>query len=278
MKKIELVKGIHSSVLGFGCAPVLGSVDAASARRALHCALDQGINHFDLARSYGYGEAETFTGKILHDRRKDLVIASKFGIRANWKAKLMRPVKPLLRTLKQKRKSGPEKETGQNTGPSLADRFHDRLDINAKEMTGSLEKSLKALKTDYLDYFFIHEPHFSIAHIGEVMETAAKLKEQGKIRAFGLSFMRSQEHLHQDYIDQFDILQFDNSPGAPDYEKVKNTRENKPNIFFSPLRGGSREMKAGDKLLKLSNDFPSSVILCSMFKPEHIKSNCALFN
>ena len=57
MKKVELVKGIQSSVLGFGCAPILGSVGAKTATRAIDCAIDCGITHFDLARSYGYGEA-----------------------------------------------------------------------------------------------------------------------------------------------------------------------------------------------------------------------------
>ena len=62
MKQIELSTGISSSVLGFGCAPILGSVDGRTAARAVACALDNGITHFDLARSYGYGAAEGFIG------------------------------------------------------------------------------------------------------------------------------------------------------------------------------------------------------------------------
>ena len=75
-----------------------------SARRrrssALGCALDEGINHFDIARSYGYGEAEAFLGKFFKGRRDEVVIASKFGIRATWKAGLLRPLKPAVRTLR----------------------------------------------------------------------------------------------------------------------------------------------------------------------------------
>ncbi len=97
MRTVELVRGIKSSVVGFGCAPILGSVDGKKAKRAIHLALDNGINHFDLARSYGYGEAEKFVGKLLKGKRNEVVLASKFGIRANWKATLLRPVKPILR-------------------------------------------------------------------------------------------------------------------------------------------------------------------------------------
>jgi aryl-alcohol dehydrogenase-like predicted oxidoreductase len=213
-------------------------------------------------------------------RRNDLVIASKFGIRANWKAQLMKPLKPLVRSLKKHMQPAGQ-VVGVPAGKqevSVADRFHDRIEINAFEMRASLEKSLKALQTDHLDYFFIHEPHASIIHVDEVLATAAQLKKEGKIKAFGLAYMRSQESLHIPYLDKFDILQFNNSPGIEGYGTLKQARANQPNLFFSPLKGGSRSMPAAEKLRTLHQDFPSSVILCSMFREEHIRSNCNLFN
>ena len=100
MKYVELFPGISSSALGFGCAPIMGAVGSTVAKKAIQIALERGINHFDLARSYGFGEAERVVGKLLSSNRKELVIASKFGIMPNWKATFIRPVKPLLRTLK----------------------------------------------------------------------------------------------------------------------------------------------------------------------------------
>ena len=100
MRKVNIAPGVDSSVLGFGCAPILGAVGAKTAEQALGCALDEGINHFDIARSYGYGEAEAFLGKFFKGRRDEVVIASKFGIRATWKAGLLRPLKPAVRTLR----------------------------------------------------------------------------------------------------------------------------------------------------------------------------------
>lgn len=275
MRKVELVKGITSSALGFGCAPILGAEDSKRARRALECALEYGITHFDLARSYGYGEAESFVGNVIKGRRSQLVLASKFGIQANWKAKLLKPLKPLVRLMRNGKKKIDVSHTGQNTtvASKAADRFHDRIPLRGIEMRRSLEQSLRALNTDYLDYFFIHEPLEAILYIDELTATAQSLKTEGKIRAWGLAYMRSQEFMHKLYLNQFDVLQFDNSFGAIGYKDVVKERGVKPNVLFSPLRGGINSAKPVEKLQKLFSDFPKSVVLCSMFNEKHLREN-----
>jgi len=274
MKRIELVKGISSSVLGFGCAPVLGAVDAQTARRAIDCALDNEINHFDLARSYGYGEAEHFVGKMLKGKRHDVVITSKFGITANWKARLLRPAKPILRAvlnMVKKQKPGIAQVKNKNIAGSL----HNHLPINAKAMRLSLEKSLKALNTDYLDYFLLHEPLETIADIDELAAAAQMLQQEGKIRAWGLSFMQTQQPLHNSYLDRFDLLQFNRPQTESEYRRVYTERGQSSNIIFSPF--GLSGLKADVALRSLSGDFQRSVILCSMFNEQHIIENAAVF-
>lgn len=279
MRKIELVKGIESSVLGFGCAPILGSISGDVGRKALETAMDSGINHLDIARSYGYGAAEDFVGKLISGKRDKLVIASKFGIKANWKAKLLGPIKPVVRMLRKRGTKQPDmKGVENNTSASVADVFHDRIELNSNEMITSLESSLRALKTDYLDYFFVHEPLDSLSNIDELLETAEKLKKAGKIRALGLAYMRDQQHLHEAYLHRFDILQFNNSPGSVGYSETLQTRGNESNIIFSPMRGGNTNLKPGQKLQQLFADFPKSVILCSMFNQKHILANSQLAN
>lgn len=280
MRTIELVKGIHSSVLGFGCAPILGSVDSKRARRSLELAFEHGINHLDLARSYGYGEAEQFVGQVIKGRRDKVVLASKFGIVANWKAKLLGPIKPFVRLL---RSNSPKKTPVTNkkierVPTTIADRFHDRIPMRGEDMRRSLERSLRALKTDYLDYFFVHEPPTSLLHVEELLATAELLKSEGKIRGWGLAYMRSREDIHQQYLNRFDVLQFDNSPGAVGYDSVVAKRGLLPNIIFSPLRGGASDMKPDEKLQKLFTEFPNSVVLCSMFGENHIISNAKVAN
>ena len=276
MRKVELAKGVHSSILGFGCAPIMGSIDAATAKRALHCALDLGVNHFDLARSYGYGEAEKFVGKLIKGNRHDLVLASKFGIVANWKANLIAPVKPLVRYaigLMKKNKPAINNPNTQAGGVSIANSFMERVPLRPDIMKKSLEQSLKALGTDYLDCFFIHEPEETLLNIDELINMADALKQAGKIRALGLACTRAQMPSHAAYLNKFDLLQFDSSPGAQGYNDAVADRGLSPNVIFSPLRGGSDDIKPADKLKLLYKDFPNSVVVCSMFNPDHIAAN-----
>lgn len=279
MRKVELAKDIYSSILGFGCAPIMGSVDSSTGKRALYCALDAGVNHLDLARSYGYGEAEKFVGKHIKGKRHGLVLASKFGIVANWKANLIAPVKPVVRyALGKIKKSNTvaAKPAEQEDGITIANRFLERVTIRATEMTKSLEKTLNALRTDYLDCFFIHEPLETLYNIDELINQADLLKQQGKIRALGLACMRAQMPLHSEYLSKFDILQFDNSPGAPGYSNAVAERGNSSNVIFSPMRGGSLQISPAEKLKQLYADFPDSVVICSMFNTDHIAANAAV--
>lgn len=281
MKRIEIYKGIYSSPLGFGCAPILGSVDARTANRAIEVALECGINHFDLARSYGYGDAEEFVGKILKNKRDRIVLVSKFGIKANWKASLFKPFKPLIRKLKgndKKRVEIPAIKKETSSKLQIADHFHDRISITGNNMRSSLEKTLNALSTDHLDIFMIHEPNHKLLNIDELVYTADKLKEEGKIKALGLAFMKDMEDLHADYLEVFDVLQFNNSPGGYGYDQTLRSRQDKSNIFFSPLRGGANALTPLEKLKKLTLDFPKSVTLCSMFNEKHIRMNSDVYN
>lgn len=277
MRKVELIKGIESSALGFGCAPIMGSVDSKKARFAIECALDNGINHFDLARSYGYGDAEKFVGKIVKNKRDKVVLASKFGIYANWKATLLKPVKPLVRYARENlKKDSVNKEKLINDMPKIADHFHNRIPLRKSEMKISVEKSLRELNTDYLDYLFIHEPLDTLTHFDELAELAEVFKKEGKIRGWGLAYMQSQQSFHKTYLDKFDVLQFNNSSGTLDYDNVVKNRGLMPNIIFSPLNGGDKNKSPKEKFNKIFEDFPNSVVLCSMFNEKHIIENVKL--
>jgi predicted oxidoreductase len=144
-------------------------------------------------------------------------------------------------------------------------------------MVQSLEESLKNLKTDYLDYFFIHEPLDTILNIDELLEAGMNLKKEGKIRAFGIAFRQDQMDMHKNYLSEFDILQYNNSPGIIGYDELIEERGAESNIFFSPINGGDLILTPEEKLKKLHQDFPKSVILCSMFNKKHIQSNVSIF-
>ena len=161
-------------------------------------------------------------------------------------------------------------------GSFVPDYFHERIPLTGQSMTLSLEKTLKELNTDYVDFFMIHEPQETIVNLDELALTAERLKTQGKIRAWGLAFMKSQEYLHTDYLNAFDILQFNNSPGLTTYNQTLKDRGNEANIFFSPMRGEMMNLTPSEKLKRLLVDFSNSVVLCSMFNERHIKANADL--
>src|SRR3954464_9517093 len=72
---------IEVSVVGLGCNNFGRRIhDVAVARAVVHRALDLGITLFDTADVYGYGTSESFLGAALGARRKDVVIATKFGL------------------------------------------------------------------------------------------------------------------------------------------------------------------------------------------------------
>src|SRR5689334_4903912 len=81
------------SVIGLGCNQFGTSADEATTARVVHEAIDAGINYFDTADEYGrnyadptnpagWGLSEELLGKALRGRRDEVVVASKFGIKA----------------------------------------------------------------------------------------------------------------------------------------------------------------------------------------------------
>src|SRR5215472_13137984 len=80
MREIELPGiAIKIPVIGFGCSS-LASLGHRKALRVLESAFDAGVRHFDVARYYGYGEAEGILGTFIKSRRADVTITTKFGI------------------------------------------------------------------------------------------------------------------------------------------------------------------------------------------------------
>ncbi|MBV9555200.1 MAG: aldo/keto reductase, partial [Alphaproteobacteria bacterium] len=74
------LSGLAVSLVGLGCNNFAGRIDYAATQRVVHKALDLGITLFDNADTYGErGGAEEYLGRALGPRRKDIVLATKFG-------------------------------------------------------------------------------------------------------------------------------------------------------------------------------------------------------
>ncbi len=73
------VGSLEVSAVGLGCNNFGRRIDADASAEVVRAALDAGIDFFDTADVYGAGQSETFLGRALGDRRKDVFIATKFG-------------------------------------------------------------------------------------------------------------------------------------------------------------------------------------------------------
>lgn len=139
------------SEIGFGCMS-LGNNDADNTR-LLHHAMDQGINFFDTADLYDHGQNEITVGKALRQKRADVIIASKVG--NQWNA------------------DGNSWSWNPRKGYILA----------------TVEGSLKRLQTDYIDLYQLHGGTLDDP-MDESIAAFELLKQQGKIRHYGISSIR----------------------------------------------------------------------------------------
>src|SRR5947207_2966734 len=72
--------GLRVSAIGLGCNNFGMRIDLEATRRVVHKALHLGITLFDTADIYGNrGQSETLLGQVLGERRRDIVLATKFG-------------------------------------------------------------------------------------------------------------------------------------------------------------------------------------------------------
>lgn len=141
--------GIRIHPIGFGASRTMEPA-------LMRAALDAGVNFFDTGRSYFNGRNEKMVGEVAAGRRNDLVIQSKLrlGIRADDAAELAK----------------------------------EDVSRMKRAMTESLETSLRALGTDYIDIMLIHGAASpEISHHEAVKEFFTAAKRSGKIRAHGFS-------------------------------------------------------------------------------------------
>ena len=141
--------GLRVSLVGLGCNNFGGRIDLEATRKVVHNALDCGITLFDTADAYGErGGSETLLGQVLGERRRDIVLATKFGL--------------------------PMDDSGRLQGGSRG------------YIMRAVEASLKRLKTDWIDLYQLHRYDPSTP-IEETLRALDDLVRQGKVRHIGCS-------------------------------------------------------------------------------------------
>ena len=137
-----------------------GSADDAISKKAIEMAWDEGINFFDTADFYGLGHSEELLGNVL--KNKEAIIATKVGHRA------------IDNTIV--------------------------LDYSKKYIIEACELSLKRLHREVIDYYQLHSARLHHLQDGECIDAMEKLKQDGKIRYWGLSLNTFNPSEEADYL------------------------------------------------------------------------------
>jgi aryl-alcohol dehydrogenase-like predicted oxidoreductase len=155
---------LEVSAIGYGAmvlTGLYGAVENSQAEATIRHALDKGINFIDTSDAYGTdGDNEKLVGRAVGDRRKDVVIATKFGIVSD-------PNIP---------------------GTPISTNWSVNMRINGtpQYVRQSVDASLKRLGTDYIDLLYAHFPD-PATPIEETVGAMAQAVAVGKVRYLGLS-------------------------------------------------------------------------------------------
>ena len=169
------------SVLGFGAASLSGSgggygfgtIEDDAAIELVHAAQGAGINLYDTAPIYGFGESERRLGLALLGRRDDAFVVSKCGV--------------------------------------AYDANHNvRIDNSQVTTQRMLEASLRRLQTEMIDAYLVHWPDPEV-DIRKTMETLTRAKERGLIRYIGLSNTNAEDLSKAREVTPIDVVQFEAS-------------------------------------------------------------------
>lgn len=170
LKRVLGKSKLEVSALGMGCWAIggpwtwdqpgeepypagWGSTDDEESIRAVHAAIDLGVNFFDTAANYGAGHSEVVLGRALKGKRDTVVIATKFGHIVNEEKKTV---------------------------------YGDSAQI-MKNVRSDVENSLRRLQTDYIDIYQLHDGGYDPKLAVELRGILEELVSSGRIRWYGWS-------------------------------------------------------------------------------------------
>ncbi|UOR11439.1 aldo/keto reductase [Halobacillus amylolyticus] len=148
------------SELSFGTWAIGGSwgkTDDREALEALQTAMKAGVNFFDTADVYGMGHSEELLAEATKGKEQDIQIATKFCRQGN---------------------------------------INELQTYSMEQVSNYLEDSLKRLNRDHVDLYQIHCPPLEVLKEGSVFRVLEKLKQQGKLRYYGVSVESVEEGMY----------------------------------------------------------------------------------
>ena len=241
-KRILGKSGLEVSALGFGCMGLSFGyglpTEKEEAIKIIRTAVEQGVTFFDTAEVYGPLVNEELVGEALAPFRGEVVIATKFGFKAN---------------------------------PADGGKWN-TLDSHPAHIKEVAEASLKRLKVDALDLFYQHRVDMEVP-IEEVAGAVKELIQEGKVKHFGLSEAGAKTIRRAHAVQPVAALQSEYSLWwrEPEKEILPTLQELGIGFVpFSPLGKGFLTGAIDENTTFVSTDFRNSV---PRFNPEVRKAN-----
>lgn len=218
------------SQLAFGCSSIMGRVGRAQALRALAIGFERGINYFDIARSYGYGQAERVLGEFLRGRRDRCVVATKVGITPTLPGLLNRAILPVARSIASYVPA--LQRLASRRRQALAGVSQGKFQVD--QVRSSVETSLRELRVDHVDLLLLHEVRSQDFENEGFLRTLEDIVQSGKARALGTATGMAESLAILSRGLSLPVLQVPSHLGAPASAKLPSDM-NAFLITYSPL-------------------------------------------
>lgn len=233
-------QGLTASQLGLGCmgmSEFYGTAQDAESIRVIHRAFDLGVTFLDTADMYGPFTNELLVGKAIRGNRQKVTLATKFGIVRN-----------------------------------LADPAYRSINGKPEYVKGACDASLKRLKVDVIDLYYLHRVDRSTP-IEETVGAMGELVKAGKVRGLGLSEVSAATLRKAHKVFPISALQSEYSLWSrePEEEILATCKE--LNIAFVPYSPLSRGLLSGQ--IKKIEDFEANDFrrLSPRFQEENFQKN-----
>jgi aryl-alcohol dehydrogenase-like predicted oxidoreductase len=244
MKLRELgTSGLTVSAIGLGCMGMsqsYGAPDEEESLRTIRRALELGVTLIDTADTYGKGANEALVGRAIRERRRDVVLATKFGLLPN------------------------------PAGGTAVD-----VDARPARVRTCCEASLVRLGVEVIDLYYLHRVDPNVP-IEDTVGAMAELVREGKIRFLGLSEAGARSIRRAHAVHPVAALQSEYSLWTREPEQTVFPVCRELGIGFVPFSPLGRGFLTG--AVKDSRAFESNDVRRRLprFQPEHLEKNLAL--